>query len=119
MSVKATADFFSPRWGHDDTYEFEFSRERLTIKHGARVCAAEWKENSDPLWTGEPLVGTMKNDMIYPPDGILSLIEYLWRAWRDGELNADQLQSELNALADYVNASTKAKPKTDFWRGIF
>lgn len=91
----------------------------LTISHGARVCRAVWNENGDPTWEGEPLVRTMKNDMIYPPDGIEGLIEFLWRAWRDGQLDGNQLQNELSAFADYINASTQAKPNTDFWRGIF
>ena len=61
----------------------------------------------------------MKNDKIYPPDGIEGLIEYLWRAWRDGQLDDSQLQIELNELANYVNISTKAKPRTEFWKKIF
>ncbi len=117
--VEAFADFYSPRWGQDDRYTFVFGMDELTIKHGARECAAVWSDNTDPQWSGEPIVGTMQNDSIYPPEGLESLIEHLWRGWRDGQLDAQQLQTELNAFADYINASTHAKPDTDFWRGIF
>jgi hypothetical protein len=117
--VEVFAEFYSPRWGQSDTYSFKFSMEKLEIAHGARHCAAIWSEVTDPTWIGEPRVGTMKNDSIYPPDGIEGLLEHLWTAWRDGELNNDQLQAELTAFAEYVNASTNAKPKTEFWNGIF
>lgn len=117
--VEVFADFYSPRWGHTDRYKFTFSPERLSIVHGARRCEATWSETADPTWKGESLVGTMKNDSIYPPDGIEGLIEYLWREWRDGRFNVEQLQSELTAFAEYINASTAAKPNTEFWRRTF
>lgn len=117
--VEVFADFFSPRWGHNDRYTFTFTVDRLTIRHGPRECAAVRQEGADPVWGGEPLVRTMKNDSIYPPDGIEGLLEFLWRAWRNGELGIEQLQSELTEFANYINASTHAKPQSDFWRGIF
>jgi hypothetical protein len=117
--VEVFADFYSPRWGHSDRYSFTFSMERLSIAHGARRCAAIWSETADPTWQGEPLMRTMKNDHIYPPDGIEGLLEHLWREWRGGRFDAAQLQAELTAFAEYINASTAAKPTTDFWRGTF
>ncbi len=117
--IEVFADFYPPRWGHTDRYRFVFAKDRLEIAHGARKCAAVWSETTDPTWEGEPLVRTMKNDSIYPPDGIEGLIEFLWRAWRDAQLDREQLQDELTAFVNYVNASTNAKPETDFWRGIF
>ncbi len=117
--IEVFGDFFSPRWGHNDRYTFSFAMDRLTIRHGPRECTAVWQENRDPIWEGEPLVRTMKNDSIYPPDGIEGLLEFLWRAWRDGQLDIDQVQSELIEFVNYVNASTNAKPQSEFWRGIF
>lgn len=117
--VEVFADFYSPRWGHTDRYTFSFSMEQLSIKHGARECVAIWSETTDPTWKGESLVGTMRNDHITPPDGIEGLIEHLWREWRGGRFNAVELQNELTAFTDYINASTAAKPKTDFWKDTF
>lgn len=117
--VTVFADFYSPRWGHADRYEFEFSMEHLTIKQLARVCAATWHDNIDPEWGGESLTDILGNDSIYSPHNLESLLEHLWRAWRDGELNNAQLQAELTAFADYINASTAAKPQTEFWTRTF
>ena len=117
--IEVFADFYSPRWGHTDRYSFVFAMDRLEITHHARKCTAVWSDTVDLSWSGKPLVGTMRNDSITPPDGIEGLIKYLWRAWRNSQLDGEQLQAELNALVDYVNASTNAKPKTDFWRAIF
>ncbi len=110
--IEVFADFFSPRWGHTDRYSFVFSMDRLEISHGPRKCAAIWSETADPTWEGEPLVRTMKNDSIYPPDGIEGLIEFLWRAWRDAQLDREQLQDELTAFVNYINASTNPKPNS-------
>lgn len=118
-TIEIFAQFYSPRWGHDDHYKFVFSMERLVITHNARECAAVWSDNNDPEWEGVPLVDTMKNDAIYPPHGIEDLIIYLWSAWRNAQFNEEELQAELDAIADYVNASTHAKPQTDFWKSFF
>lgn len=61
----------------------------------------------------------MVNDSVYPPHNLESLVEALWREWRDGRFSKDELQEELTAFAEFINAATKAKPQTDFWRGVF
>ena len=118
-STEVFANFYSPRWGHTDCYSFVFSMNSLTITHHARKCSATWEDNADPTWRGESFVGTLKNDSIYPPDGLEGLIEFLWKEWRDGQLNDEQLQVELHALVEYINVSTKAHPRTEFWQKIF
>lgn len=40
-------------------------------------------------------------------------------AWRGGEIDTAQAEAELRALADWINAVTRAKPRTDFWRTYF
>lgn len=117
-TVEASGHFYSPRWGHEDEYVFSFTMETLEIRHGARECKFTWQENHDPKWSGS-IISILTNDSIYPPHNIERLIEHLWLAWRNGELRASDVQEQLTALVDYVNAGTHAKPKTDFWRGIF
>lgn len=117
--VEVYANFYSPRWGHDDRYRFTFSMDRLDIVHNARRCAAIWHENTDPTWEGTPLTSTFINDSIQPPHDVEGSFIYLWNEWRNGTFTQEQLQTELTAFAEYMNASTRAKPTTDFWRSVF
>jgi len=113
-------DIYSPRWGHDDTYTVLLSREYMTISMSARVAKCEWREGLDPEWNKHnTLEDIMNNDSIYPPTILPSLFEQVWKAWRDGELNQEQASNELQALAEWLNIITKAKPKTDFWNMYF
>lgn len=119
-SFEATAEVYSPRWGHTDTYRFHFSEDKLIISHGPRERIATWDSDGGPNWHGRnSLSDMMRNDSIHPPERAESLIGYIWEAWRDGRLDNTQAQEELTAFIDYINASTAAKPKTEFWRGIF
>nr|MCA8835111.1 Asp-tRNA(Asn)/Glu-tRNA(Gln) amidotransferase subunit GatB [Pseudomonadota bacterium] len=110
------ADIFSPRWGHDDRYDLIFKKNSLVIKHLVRTAKATWDNPShDAKWTGEGVARMMRNDHVAPPEDIEYRLERLWRAWKTKELTLEQLQDETNALADYINIGTRAKPNTDFW----
>lgn len=117
--IQLTAKIFSPRWGHHDTYELTFTEDGLKVKHMARVSRATYSETGGLEWADGELVSMMKNDSVYPPDGVEDLIGHLWDAWRNNQLSDAQAQDELNAFFDYINASTAARPKTDFWNGVF
>ncbi|MDR8058736.1 hypothetical protein [Burkholderia cenocepacia] len=110
---------FSPRWGHDDVYRVEFEREYLEITMHARVARADYRENVDPRWSGEPLERIMRNDNIWPPAHVASLFERLWIEWRGGNVSDDAARDELVALATWINTMTREKPTTPFWRGFF
>lgn len=114
-----TANIYSPRWGHDDEYSFDLTLEAMTISRDAQKTKCIWREGLDPEWQGESLENIMRNDNIYPPAILPDLLEYLWRAVRNNELNQAQAQAELNAAADWLNTTTRAKPQTDFWRRYF
>lgn len=58
---------FSPRWGHDDTYEIELERDHMEIARGANTARADWRDNADPAWSGWTVEGMMGNDSIHPP----------------------------------------------------
>jgi len=60
--VEVYASIYSPRWGHEDRYTFNFSMERMDISHMARKTAAIWSNTSDPTWEDEKLAATMTND---------------------------------------------------------
>lgn len=110
---------YSPRWGHEDQYKFLFRMDKLKISQGPSERTAEWIDGHDPVWKGRPLVEIMHNDLIWPPEGLEGLLEHIWQGWRNGHLTAEDMQREMGALAKYLNASTRAKPNTEFWKGVF
>lgn len=110
---------FSPRWGHEDTYELKLSQDSMVITQGPKSAKCTWRENLDPVWSGESLEDILENDSICPPAKLEGLIEYAWVSWRNGELSDTGVDVELQAIADWINEITKAKPKTDFWRKYF
>ena len=113
------ANIFSPRWGHDDVYDFEFSQDTLKISHGMRGATATYRQDHDPAWTGESLHRILKNDNIAPPEAFQGMIEYLWLQWRDRALSHEAVDAELQAAVSWLNEVTRAKPRTEFWRGYF
>jgi len=110
---------FSPRWGHEDTYELKLGRNALVITRGARSAICTWRDNRDPEWSGESVMHILRNDSIYSPAILQDLIEHAWLSWRNGELNSSAVDSELQAVANWLNEVSKAKPNTDFWRRYF
>ena len=77
-----------------------------------------YHEDADATWEGTPLTGTFINDMITPPHDVESSFVRLWSEWRNGTFTPEQLQTELSAFAEYMNACTRAKPTTDFWHNM-
>ncbi len=72
------------------------------------------------VWEGNDTLGDiMRNDGIYPPERLEDLIGHVWSSWKDGSLDSDAVQRELDAFVQYLNASTAAKPRTEYWTGIF
>jgi hypothetical protein len=114
-----SASIYTPRWGHDDKYEFELTKDSMTVTHGVRKSKCVWRDNKDPKWEGESLESHLRNDSIYPPAILPTLLEHLWKAWRNGELTDAQAQTELDAVTEWLNSVTKSKPKTSFWKAYF
>ena len=113
------ADIFSPRWGHTDQYTFSFERDRLTIAHGQRTATCPWRDGLDPEWGGEALERILVNDSIYPPAVFTTLIEHLWKAWRNGDIQEGHIDAELQEVVTWLNTVTREKPRTEFWRRYF
>lgn len=114
-----SAEIYSPRWGNNDTYVFDFERDTLTIKFPPRIATCKWHENGYPEWSGEKFEQILRNDSIYPPSILQDLIEYLWTSWRNGDIQADSVNTELQVVITWLNQITKAKPQTEFWSAYF
>lgn len=91
----------------------------MLISHLPRSSKCLWQEGKDPIWQGESLDSHLRNDSIYAPSILPSLLEHLWASWRNGELSDIQAQAELDAVIEWLNALTQAKPQTEFWRLYF
>jgi hypothetical protein len=59
------------------------------------------------------------NDSIHAPAVVPNLLEHLWTSWRNGVIDDQQAQTELDAVTQWLNATTHAKPRTDFWNKYF
>jgi len=123
MSFKVR--LYSPRWGHEDSYEIKLDRKQMIVEGHNKIAACSWVEGRDPKWSGysenigNPLVITLQNDSIYPPTVFIRALEYAWMAWRDSELDGQQVVQEVQHLCDWVNEVSRRKPKTEFWRKMF
>jgi hypothetical protein len=119
MNTIVELGIFSPRWGHEDTYTVELAQDSMQISMQARRVTATWNDSTDPTWSGESIESIMNNDSIYPPAITQDLFERVWKAWRDGELNDQEAEQELQHIAEWLNVVTKAKPNSEFWRKYF
>lgn len=113
-------EIYSPRWGHNDTYEFDFQNNVLTIKMNMRITTYTDDPGHDPIRGGSSTLDqTFTNDSIQAPHGTEDALIYLWQRWREGELNDVQLDEELGLFVEFINATTRSKPTSKFWRGYF
>lgn len=119
MCTTVELQIYSPRWGHDDTYEVTLTRDALVIALGPRSATCTWRDNLDPEWGEESLEDILRNDSIYPPSIFPRLLEHAWRSWRDGDLDDAAVDTALKALADWLNGITRTKPDSGFWRKYF
>ncbi|MBU0712828.1 hypothetical protein KJ762_02470 [bacterium] len=120
MNTTVNLEIFSPRWGHEDTYVVELDQSYMEIRMSARKTRATWRDNLDPEWnTRESIHDIMNNDSIYPPAIIQDLFEHAWLEWRNGNINDQQVNEELQEIATWLNTITRSKPRTDFWSKYF
>ncbi|MDQ1886691.1 hypothetical protein RA180_22150 [Aeromonas salmonicida] len=110
---------YSPRWGHHDTYHVELHLDYMKITMHPKEAKATYIDNRDPEWSGESLQRIMNNDSVYPPEITPRLFQRAWLAWRDGELDDNQVAQELEQVAEWINKITEAKPNSDFWQKYF
>ncbi len=119
METVVELEVYSPRWGHNDTYTFTLKHEFMDISMQGRSARCSWRENRNPEWSGEPLQNIFENDSIYPPAIFQKLVEYVWKEWRSKNITDQKAETEFVELATWLNAITKSKPQTDFWKKYF
>ena len=113
---------YSPRYGHEDTYEIKLDREQMNVKANGKTATCSWVEGKDLKWSGysessgNPLEEILENDRIFPPTVFVRALEYAWIAWRDGILDDQKISQEVQELCEWVNEVSHGKPQTDFWR---
>ena len=116
-------DIYTPRWGHTDEYVIGLEQDKMLFKHGGSLhppAVVTYVENRDPTWDSKAkFFAPLNNDSIYPSHAFPDALEYLWLQARNTAMDHDQIQAELDAMAEFINASTKAKPQTAFWRQYF
>lgn len=115
---------YSPRWGHDDNYNFSFSQDKMDIRLISKEARCKYVENKDPEWIGyegtrNPFVNILTNDGIYPPVVLVDALETIWLKWRVGEINDQSVEKEIQILFDWINKSSMEKPNTEFWSQVF
>jgi len=106
----------SPRYGTSDIYEILFTHEYMEIRRTPSVARCNFRERLDPEWVGDDLISILHNEYVYAPAILPSLFKYAWLSWRSGEINEEELPSELEALAQWLNEISRVKLSTDFWR---
>jgi len=121
MQLSVTVDLFSPRWGHNDDYEFVFNEEDMEIIAGMQKKAkCEYVEGMDPQWASHERIGRiLTNDHICYPDNLEGLITHVWLSWKNGDINNAIAKESIESLADWINAITSSKPSTEFWNNYF
>lgn len=125
MKVIIELSFYSPRWGHNDLYRVHFTDTEIYVSAGSKEAKCLQKQDDTLNWTGHnqgtgnPLLNILNDDHIYPPSQFLNGLISAWKSWRTTELTDDELEVELNQLVNWVNESSRSKPKSDYWTGLF
>jgi hypothetical protein len=120
---------YSPRWQNEDTYKIELEGKYMKIEGPGSAAICILNEEGRPTWSGGPMTGKLaaahpldslfENESIYPPSVLARALQAAWVAWRKNELDDVQVQREVMALGDWLNAVSKNKPHTDFWKRVF
>ncbi len=119
--LELRVNLFAPRRNSDDSYIFNFRNNGLSVRLAIMNEGATWVSTENGLvLTDGNLTSTMGNDQISAPCNLNHLVERLWYSWKDDSFaTREELQAELDALAVYINACTRARPATDFWSEYF
>lgn len=119
-TLSSVFHLYSPRWGHTDTYTVSFDEGGITVSHGENK--AHWTE-SPGRWTGYKPEGAwlaiMRSDSIHAPEAVETGITSIWQAWIDEDMSDADVHVRLSELAAWIDAITAAKPRGDFWGGVF
>jgi len=94
------------------------------IGGGSHTCSCRIAENGDPEWVGKltgrnPLISLFSNDSIYAPFVVPFALEYAWTEWRENRVSDKDLKDALRELFEWIDSTSRAKVKSEFWIGAF
>ncbi len=102
LNKKIDIKIYSRRWEHNDTYSVERTFKGWTVNfHLERTGNKK----------GEALIETLKHDFINYPHELGTFMWHLWNKADSNEMTVDELQKDLEQIADWINACEKNTPK--------
>lgn len=110
IGCEFTFRVYSKRWGHEDTYAVKRTEDGWEINHIAIDGPCD--KGGRPF-----LIGNLRHDSISFPDGLDGWIEWLWSQAETKGLTAEQVQTALQELADWVSQTEKGAPSGGLWEG--
>jgi hypothetical protein len=116
--VSFNISIYGLKRGHDDSYEIEFQENGLTIQ-GIKTTSFTQQDNGEVEWSHTKLKKLFQDDSVVYPSGVEIFFESLWKEWKYHGFTEEDIEKELEEFAKWINISTKAKPRTDFFKNIF
>ena len=118
-----SAEVWTPRWGHTDTYSVKMTDSEMVVSQGMYNARCTLGNNGDPQWDGEnqyrhPLFGMFNNEKIYPPEILPRALEWAWGDVTNGTPEPDSIAGREELFA-WVDSTSRAKPTGPLWQGKF
>lgn len=116
-SVTVPYKIFSPKWNQAIEYEFVMTKEVFLLNHAqVQTITCKSLDDGDCAWTGALMMedALAYDDIIYPQN-IRYLFEHLWISWKNDKIESDQVEKEIIALMQWLDAMTRTKPSSAFW----
>jgi hypothetical protein len=112
QSIGANFTFrvFSNRWGHDDTYTVQRTKDGWHVTHIS--IGGPCDKGGRPF-----LFENFRQDSIHFPEGLDGWMEWLWNQAAERGLTAEQVQAGLQQLADWVSNTERSAPSGGIWEG--
>ena len=121
--AELTARLHSPRWGHADTYKFEWTKDGWILHHGGHPRSVGPDGTvSDTNSSRNTVTGVMHNDHIFPPDVLDTALRSLWRGIGEEEMTLEKAQAAMTELETWINEVTRTAPSRNTesaWYGVF
>lgn len=102
LNKQIDINIYSRRWGHNDSYSIERTLEGWTVTfHQEKAGNKE----------GEALIETLRHDFINYPHELGTFMWHLWNKADSNEMTVNELQKDLEQIADWINACEKTTPE--------
>ncbi|MGK0535941.1 hypothetical protein [Bacillus sp. 'calajunan'] len=94
---------YSRRWGHNDLYTLTRNEEGWHVSH----MTYNGQSGKDAL---EVLIPSLRHDSIVYPNNLGDVMVDIWNQAAEDGLSHEEVQSMLNDVAEWINATEKAYP---------